>query len=203
MEKLHAATGRVDRLSEPVLRSVSAGGSVYKNGFTIGSGTASDDTEPGGKPGWWQQQQQQQQQQHDGGSAGGGGGGRVHLVATPLRGDLDSGHLELLLRGVEAPRGGSATPPAASPRTVEDRRQAVCSPTQQLLSREGSGVQGSGPHTRLSSAVAFERALESAGGASSGNTAGGSPVFCQDSILADEVNRRRQDLLQRRDTLRQ
>jgi hypothetical protein len=142
VERLQPASGRVDRLSSPVLRP---GGSL-KNGYaalhSTGSYGSLEGSDHGGKRRW----------------QGGGSGGvtQVHAVAAPP-GDP---RLEL------QPRPGDASPLVLSPRGYA-RMQAVCSPTQQLLSRENtSSLEGGTP---------FERALwaAEAGPAEAGSDGGG------------------------------
>ena len=160
VEKLQAATGRVDRLSSPVLRA-GGGKNAY---FGSGGGGSVSDVESGGK----QQQQQwwQHQQQQDGG--GGGGMTRVHVVAAQLPpSNLDVELLQLpSLPVIRTPLDASPSPQAAH----WERLQAVRSPTQQLLSRENSS--GSLGGTRLGGGM-LDAALEEAAGGGDGDGGGG------------------------------
>lgn len=169
VEKLHAATGRIDRLSSPVLRPTSAGAAAsLRNGLTVLTGSGGSSGE-GDKRWQWP----------------GDGVTQVHAVA---------GHPGGL--GVELPplmvSGGS--PPGTSPRSLA-RMEAVRSPTQQLLSRENSGSQidvlGRTLHT------AFDRALQqtsTAAAAGGGRSSAGPPQ----EVLLDTRSSPRLGVLQRR-----
>lgn len=146
VEKLHAGSGRIDRLSSPTLRPSSASAAAglahtHKNGFRLGGSGGGGDA---GKS-WWQHA-----------SSSSGGVTQVHAVAAHPEGL----HLEL-------PAIVSSSPPAVTPRSLA-RLEAVRSPTQQLLSRENSGGQvdllGRTLHT------AFDRALFENGGGSRGDS---------------------------------
>lgn len=144
VEKLSAATGRVDRLSSPVLRPTSANnqGAAHKNGFSLGPSGGSGSSMDAEAKRWWQQ-------------GGSGGVMQVHAVSAPPAG------LEL------PPLGGSATPLGMSPRALE-RMEAVRSPTQQLLSRENSGGLSGVGSGGVQLRTAFDRALAEARGSASG-----------------------------------
>ncbi|PRW05863.1 putative magnesium transporter NIPA8 [Chlorella sorokiniana] len=143
VEKLHAATGRIDRLSSPVLRPTSAGAAAtLRNGLTVHTGSGEGD-----KRRQWQ----------------GDGITQLHAVAGHPGGLA----VELPPLGL-----GGGSPPGTSPRSLA-RMEAVRSPTQQLLSRENSGSQldalGRTLHTAFDRALQQTSAAAAArGGGSSG-----------------------------------
>lgn len=168
VEKLHVATGRIDRLSSPVLRPTSGSGAAgLRNGLTVltgsGGGSGSDPDKR-----WWQAD----------------GVTQVHAVAGHPGGLT----LELPPLGL-----GGGSPPGASPRSLA-RMEAVRSPTQQLLSRENSGSQLDVLGRTLQ--TAFDRALQetSAAAAGGGSSSAGPPQ----EVLLDALSSPKAGVLQRR-----
>lgn len=138
VEKLHAATGRIDRLSSPVLRPTSGGGAAgLRNGLTVFTGGEADKR--------WQWQ-------------GDGHVTQLHAVAGHPSGLA----VELPPQGL-----GGGSPPGTTPRSLA-RMEAVRSPTQQLLSRENSGSQldalGRTLHTAFDRALQQTSGAAAAGG---------------------------------------
>lgn len=163
-DKQAAATGRVEPLSNPVLRAASNG--APRSGLAVGSAPGSEDGELGKL---WRRQQQD-------------ASARLHAGAAPAAEGLPS-RLELPARGLGT---GGGTPLGGSPPHDFVHMQAVCSPTQQLLSRESSecldALRGGG-------GSAFERALAEAGSAG---------MLQRESVLLDGLGSGGRGGLQRR-----
>ncbi|KAL4445374.1 hypothetical protein ABPG77_011199 [Micractinium sp. CCAP 211/92] len=162
-DKQVAATGRLEQLSNPVLRVASHG--ALRNGFAVGSAAGSEDGEQG-LP-WWRQQQD----------------GQLH--AAPAAEGLPS-HPQLPALGLGLGSSGGSPLGRSPPREFE-QMQAVCSPTQQLLSRESSDCLG--PLRGGGGSSIFERTLAEAG-------SGG--MLRRESVLLDGLSSSGKGGLQRR-----
>lgn len=162
-DKQAAATGRLEQLSNPVLRVASHG--ALRNGLAVGSAAGSEDGEQG-LP-WWRQQQD----------------GQLH--AAPAAEGLPS-HPQLPALGLGLGSSGGSPLGRSPPREFE-QMQAVCSPTQQLLSRESSDCLG--PLRGGGGSSIFERTLAEAG-------SGG--MLRRESVLLDGLSSSGKGGLQRR-----